>query len=397
MLTKKICRKSSAGFSLIEVLVAAAVMGMLGLVFSQMLVTNLKGQRGVQDSSDINTFGTSLQMILAVGGICKANLGSIKFDTSKDSSVLQPSLSGIYYTKYDQANQTYIQDKTNPLITTPAAGLATSTYGRWEVPAKLGMGIRNQTPATGAPPAKDAPGIWLISVEVNFDKKRDAQGATLSFGATSARKQATVLAVTTKATGNGQEVEIQDCCLSGACTTLAGGADCPPNETMVGITATGAPKCAPYPKISQACTPGSFISSIQNNVLTCEAPVVAAAPPVNNYYQAPSPAAPTQTVVVAQPAPEQKTIKMFQYTTCEFKVKKLNEHGSCTPPACPKEYPTSEGCSVTSPDGGLIGGSFGAVGVGNYCVKIGYNIAGKVNASPATFLCKRTCSGLVGP
>src|ERR1700733_9512819 len=104
--------QKNQGFGLIEIIIAAVIMGIIMLGFVQMASNNLKAQKGVQDSSDLNSFGTALSQILNQSAGCTANLTlggaggrAIQFDSSLISTTpgvlppLQNVLTAIYYPK----------------------------------------------------------------------------------------------------------------------------------------------------------------------------------------------------------------------------------------------------------------------------------------------------------
>jgi len=58
-------QRSSQGFSIVIVLVAAALLGILALAFSEMIGGAMKGQKSVQNAVDFDVLKTSLNMVLS--------------------------------------------------------------------------------------------------------------------------------------------------------------------------------------------------------------------------------------------------------------------------------------------------------------------------------------------
>lgn len=189
--------KTNLGFSLIEMLVAAAITVVIALGLMQMTSNNVKAQKGVQDSSDLNSFGTALQQILGQNAGCTANLAlrgtppgsqAITFDASSSQfTVLQTTVSGqpiISEIDYPiLQGTTYVPNTNSPLVAT--SGTA-QNWQNWQV-TQIGLRVLGQ----------EAPNLYNVSIEVDFKKIN-----TQSYGGSTGLRQATALLVaTTPASG----------------------------------------------------------------------------------------------------------------------------------------------------------------------------------------------------
>lgn len=203
-MTKK-TQLNRKGFSLIEVMVAVAVMTVVMLGFSQMTTFNMKAQKGVQDTSDLNTFTTAFQQVMGVSNTCQANLAgvtavgspspaipAIHFDTTQSNwGTLQTDtgFNGIYYPKTDSAGN-FMPNLSNPLLVSETSPGVPGSFAGWNVGQ---MGVRVQGGGGDT---------WYITLEVNFNKKSNSNGATFSLGGSKGVSKTTSVTVTTTASGS---------------------------------------------------------------------------------------------------------------------------------------------------------------------------------------------------
>lgn len=169
----------------------------------------MSAQKGIQDYSDLNAFGNTLQQVMNVGTSCTANLAlsatPLQFNSagpypSPVQTVIPgtstPIIKEIDYPMPGSSPGVYVPNTQNPLITYPGS------YAGWNV-SQIGIQVQ------GSP----GPNQYYITIEVKFQKKQSANGQTLSLGGQNALRQVTSLLVTTTGTN---VVTVTNCTPQGA-------------------------------------------------------------------------------------------------------------------------------------------------------------------------------------